>query len=57
MQVANDDTALKTIQNGGARMPGFQHTLDPSQITAIIAFLKTLESPPDRIVVDTPNSP
>ena len=51
------DTARKAIENGGARMPGFQHALNPSQISAIIAFLKTLDSPPDRIVVDTPNAP
>ena len=56
-QLTNEDAARKAIENGGARMPGFQHTLNAQQISAIIAFLKTLDSPPDRIVVDTPNSP
>jgi mono/diheme cytochrome c family protein len=57
MQVTNEDTARTTIQNGGVRMPGFQHALNPSQISAIIAFLKTLDSPPDRIVVGAPDAP
>lgn len=54
---ASTDTAVRAIQNGGARMPGFQYALAPSQIAAIIMFLKTLDAPPDRIVVDTPTSP
>lgn len=57
MQVATPENAVKTIQNGGARMPGFQYTLSPSQISAIVSFLKTLDAPPDRIVVSAPISP
>jgi hypothetical protein len=36
-------------------MPGFQYTLEPRQITAIVEFLKTLDVPPDRIVLEAPN--
>jgi mono/diheme cytochrome c family protein len=31
------------ISNGTARMPGFKYTYSPDQITAIAAYVKTLE--------------
>lgn len=34
------------IRTGTARMPGFQYGLAPAQIDAIIAYLKTLPTPP-----------
>ena len=45
----------ESIASGGVRMPGFGSALDRQQIDAILAFLETLASPPDRIVVDAPD--
>jgi mono/diheme cytochrome c family protein len=50
----SEEGVRQIIRAGTARMPGFQYTLDAAKIAAIVAFLKTLESPPDRVVVATP---
>jgi mono/diheme cytochrome c family protein len=34
------------ISNGTPNMPGFKYTFEPGQIDAIIAYVKTLPSPP-----------
>jgi mono/diheme cytochrome c family protein len=50
-----EEAVTQVIRNGGLRMPGFQYALEPRQIAAIVAFMKTLDAPPDRIVVDAVN--
>jgi quinoprotein glucose dehydrogenase len=50
----SEDGVRQIIRAGTARMPGFQYTLEAPQIAAIVAFLKTLESPPTRVVISTP---
>ena len=50
----SEDGVRQIIRAGTARMPGFQYTLDAPKIAAVIAFLKTLDAPPDRVVVSTP---
>ena len=51
----SEEGVTQIISNGGLRMPGFRYTLEPRQIAAIMAFLKTLEVQPDRIVTETPS--
>jgi mono/diheme cytochrome c family protein len=54
-QVERSEAAVKQIiAAGGLRMPGFQHTLQPQQIDAIVAFLRTLGTPSDRVLIKTP---
>ena len=40
-----EDSVRQQIMNGGQRMPGFQYALTPTQINAIIEYLKTVEKP------------
>jgi mono/diheme cytochrome c family protein len=41
-----DDVMRDVISNGTPRMPGFKHQFEPSQINAIVAYLKTVPTPP-----------
>lgn len=41
-----DDVMRDVISNGTPRMPGFKHQFEPSQIDAIVAYLKTVPTPP-----------
>jgi mono/diheme cytochrome c family protein len=41
-----DDVMRDVISNGTPRMPGFKHQFEPSQIGAIVAYLKTVPTPP-----------
>jgi mono/diheme cytochrome c family protein len=41
-----DDVVREVISNGTPRMPGFKYHLEPTQIEAIVAFLKTIPAPP-----------
>lgn len=42
----NEEYARQAIANGsGPLMPGWKYTLRPDQIDALIAYLKTLDSP------------
>ena len=50
----SEEGVRQIIRDGLVRMPGFQYTLDARQIDAIVAFLKTLDAPPARILVKTP---
>lgn len=50
-----EDGVREIIRGGIGRMPGFQYALEPRQIAAIIAFMKTLDAPPDRVIIDAPN--
>ncbi len=38
-----DESIRKTIAEGSARMPGFRYTLDETQVTRIVEYLKTLK--------------
>ena len=51
-----EESLRESIANGSVRMPGFGSALDRQQIDMIIEFLKTLASPPDRIIADAPAS-
>jgi mono/diheme cytochrome c family protein len=45
-KVMQEEAAVRQqIVNGGERMPGFQYALTPTQISAIIEYLKTIEKP------------
>jgi mono/diheme cytochrome c family protein len=48
--VAGVENAIKvTILEGGDRMPGFQYTLSPTQVDAIITYMKTVQVEPMHI--------
>jgi mono/diheme cytochrome c family protein len=49
----SEEGVRQVIRTGLARMPGFQYALEPRQLDALIALLKTLETPPARVVVKT----
>jgi mono/diheme cytochrome c family protein len=36
----------EVISNGTPRMPGFKYHFEPTQIEAIVAYLKTIPAPP-----------
>lgn len=40
------DVLREVISNGTPRMPGFKVLLQPGQIDAVIAYLKTIPTPP-----------
>jgi mono/diheme cytochrome c family protein len=42
----DDDAVRQTIMEGNSRMPGFKYSLQPSQIDAIIAYLRTVPPRP-----------
>ena len=41
----NEDAIKQFIQNGSARMPGFKYGLEPSEIDAVIDYLKSVPKP------------
>lgn len=41
----NEESVRRFIQNGSKRMPGFKYGLGPSEIDAVIAYLKTVPKP------------
>jgi mono/diheme cytochrome c family protein len=41
-----DDVIRGIITNGTPRMPGFKYQFEPEQISAIVAYLKTIPAPP-----------
>jgi mono/diheme cytochrome c family protein len=41
-----DDVMREVIMNGTPRMPGFKYHFEPPQIDAVIAYLKTVPTPP-----------
>ena len=43
--VGNEDTIRQFIAKGSKRMPGFEFGLEPSEIDAVIAYLKTVRAP------------
>ena len=50
----DDDAVRQTILDGNSRMPGFKYFLQPAQIDAIIAYLRTV---PPRARPATPAQP
>ena len=42
----NEDAIRELISEGSNRMPGFKFGLQPSQIDAIVEYLKTVAKPP-----------
>lgn len=55
-QVNRSEEGVRAIiRNGVGRMPGFQYTFQAGQIDAIVAFLTTLDVPPERVLIETPN--
>ncbi len=55
-QVSRSEAAVREmVRTGIGRMPGFQYTLQPPQIDAIVAFLRTLDTPPERVLTAQPN--
>lgn len=44
--LADDDDAMRqTLLEGNTRMPGFKYFLQPAQVDAIIAYLRTVPPP------------
>lgn len=41
----DDDMIRQTILEGNTRMPGFQYFLQPAQVDAVIAYLRTVPAP------------
>jgi mono/diheme cytochrome c family protein len=41
----NEDMIRDSIRNGSKRMPGFKYGLEPSEIDAIVDYLKTVPKP------------
>ena len=41
-----DSVMREVISNGTPRMPGFKYHFEPAQIEAIVAYLKTIPTPP-----------
>ena len=41
----NEDSVRRFIMNGSKRMPGFKYGLEPSEVDAVIAYLKTVPKP------------
>lgn len=44
----NEDMIRDYIRNGSKRMPGFKYGLEPSEIDAIVEYLKTVPKPAPR---------
>ena len=52
---ADEEYVRQAIATGrGARMPGWRYTLRPDQIDALIAYLKTLDSPSPTVTGQVP---
>jgi mono/diheme cytochrome c family protein len=50
-----EEAMRQQIMQGSARMPGFQYTLKPQEITAILEYLKTVEKSSQRGASDATN--
>jgi mono/diheme cytochrome c family protein len=49
-----DDVMRDVIANGTPRMPGFKYQFEPAQIDAIVAYLKTVPTPPPAAPAPAP---
>ena len=54
-QRGRDDVLAEIIAQGSPRMPGFKYQFSPDQITAIIAYLRTI--PPQQSASSQPAAP
>ena len=53
--VNNNEAVLREfIHDGTERMPGFQYTLEPRQIDAVVQYLKTVAPPADAVAPARP---
>ena len=43
------------ILNGGPQMPGYKYALSASEVTQIIAFMKTLQRPLTKLAAEHPD--
>jgi len=48
-KASNEVRVRQVIRDGGVQMPGFQYSLTPAEIEAIVAYLKSpvMKAPPD----------
>jgi mono/diheme cytochrome c family protein len=49
---SREDAVRKLILEGGVKMPAFKYLLNEQQADAIIAYIKTLDTPPKTIASD-----
>jgi mono/diheme cytochrome c family protein len=54
-QRGHDDVLAEIIAEGSPRMPGFKYQFSPDQITAIVAYLRTV--PPQQSASSQPAAP
>jgi mono/diheme cytochrome c family protein len=54
-QRGHDDVLAEIIAQGSPRMPGFKYQFTPDQITAIVAYLRTV--PPQQSASSQPAAP
>jgi mono/diheme cytochrome c family protein len=54
-QRGRDDVLAEIIAEGSPRMPGFKYQFSPDQITAIVAYLRTV--PPQQSASSQPAAP
>ena len=54
-QRGRDDVLAEIIAEGSPRMPGFKYQFTPDQITAIVAYLRTV--PPQQSASSQPAAP
>ena len=54
-QRGRDDVLAEIIAEGSPRMPGFKYQFSPDQITAIVAYLRTI--PPQQSASSQPAAP
>ena len=54
-QRGRDDVIAEIIAEGSPRMPGFKYQFSPDQITAIVAYLRTV--PPQQSASSQPAAP
>ena len=54
-QRGRDDVLAEIIAQGSPRMPGFKYQFSPDQITAIVAYLRTI--PPQQSASSQPAAP
>ena len=52
----NEDAIKEMIRTGSTKMPGFKAGLQPSEIDAIVEYLKTVPKPPKSTEAAAPGS-
>jgi mono/diheme cytochrome c family protein len=55
-RVLADEAAVREkILNGGPQMPAYKYSLTASEVTQIVAFMKTLQRPLTKLAADHPD--